>query len=173
MLRVSPVNIDVNMNLWCRPIEENEFYSFKLPFEGLSCILTLETIFPCHCAPYFPEVALLDVNQSNHSLIGAVCVGRCVCMNTFLSRASVGGLLTTIKHQPLLWFKPCLDPNLLFFLLPYFFPLIFLSFFLSIPSFVVLPLSFVPIFAFFTSNCSFFLFLLLECLDWLMKDLKA
>lgn len=60
-------------------------FSLKLPSLGIQGISghfyiteRLNKIFPCHCAQYLLEVAELDINQSNHSLIGAVCV--CVCV---------------------------------------------------------------------------------------------
>lgn len=152
-------------------------FSFKLLFWPSYCSEDSQNNISMSLCTVFSWGGFEDINQSNHSLIGAVCVGCCVCTNTFLNIASVSGVFTTIKHpslQPLLWFKPCLCPNLHFFSF-HFFPLICLSF-LNFVSFFILPrsfVSFVSILAFFTSNCTFFVFLLLERLDWLMKDVKA
>lgn len=57
----------------------------------------LNKIFPCHYVQYLLEVDLLDINQSNHSLMGAVCVVCRVCVCGHIPERSIG------------WWSPSLD----------------------------------------------------------------
>ena len=45
-----------------------------------TCVRVRTRVCVCVCGAHACVRALLDVNQSNHSLIGALCVYVCVCV---------------------------------------------------------------------------------------------